>query len=184
MIDTIVTHREACFCVHKIMLLCVISGGQTGVDQIGLEEARRAGIETGGQAPANYLTENGPAKQTLLAYGLIASGTYPERTRANVCHSDGTVLFGDPSTRGSKCTLNSCKRQDRPFLVNPDATQLATWMCQHKIQVLNVAGNRASKLDPRVAEAARDALREAFATSVTLRWVCADVVPRWEYDEN
>jgi len=32
----------------------VISGGQTGVDRMGLEVAKELGIPTGGTAPPNY----------------------------------------------------------------------------------------------------------------------------------
>jgi hypothetical protein len=35
----------------------IISGGQTGADQGGLEGARLLGIQTGGTAPYNWMTD-------------------------------------------------------------------------------------------------------------------------------
>ena len=37
----------------------IISGGQTGVDTIGLQVAKELGIETGGKAPKGFLREEG-----------------------------------------------------------------------------------------------------------------------------
>jgi len=42
-------------------LACVVSGGQTGVDQAALRAARASGIATGGWAPKGWATEAGPA---------------------------------------------------------------------------------------------------------------------------
>ena len=48
----------------------VISGGQTGIDQLGLEVARSLGTPTGGVAPKGYLTESGPNSSLREWYGL------------------------------------------------------------------------------------------------------------------
>ena len=63
----------------------VISGGQTGADRAGLEAAKKAGIETGGYCPKDYLTEKGPDK-SLKGFGLIETETreYTERTELNL----------------------------------------------------------------------------------------------------
>ena len=42
------------------MIKKIISGGQTGADQIGLEVALSLGIPTGGTAPKGFITETGP----------------------------------------------------------------------------------------------------------------------------
>ena len=41
------------------MIEKIISGGQTGIDQLALEIAIELGIETGGTAPPNFMTEDG-----------------------------------------------------------------------------------------------------------------------------
>lgn len=64
----------------------IISGGQTGVDQLGLEVAKQLGIPTGGVAPKGYLTETGPDLTLRDHYGLREheSAHYSPRTRANI----------------------------------------------------------------------------------------------------
>ena len=44
---------------YQIPITKVISGGQTGVDTIGLQVAKELGIETGGTAPKGFLRETG-----------------------------------------------------------------------------------------------------------------------------
>lgn len=104
----------------------VISGGQTGIDQLGLQVAKALGIPTGGMAPRGYLTETGP-DSTLKYYGLIEheSAEYPPRTKANIVNSDGTVVFGK-LTGGTKLTVATCEKEKKPYLTNPSAYELTT----------------------------------------------------------
>lgn len=129
------------------MLKKVISGGQTGVDQLALRAARKLGIETGGTAPLLWMTEIGPAPW-LKEFGLVecTARGYPPCTYENVKNSKGTVLFGDMKSDGSISTIKFCKSADKPYLCNPSAEELAWWILANKIDVLNVAGNRQSKL--------------------------------------
>jgi predicted Rossmann-fold nucleotide-binding protein len=73
----------------------VISGGQTGADQAGLEVAARLGIPTGGVMPEGFHTEDGPRSDLAACYGLVEAGApaYPERTERNVLLAEGTVVF-------------------------------------------------------------------------------------------
>jgi hypothetical protein len=125
----------------------IISGGQTGIDRLGLETARACGLPTGGYAPKDYRTENGP-DPSLRQFGLIetASSSCTPRTIANIRASDGTVLFGDTTSRGSADTIKFCIAHRRPYIENPTAHQLLEFIYAHNIRVLNVAGNRASRL--------------------------------------
>lgn len=124
----------------------LISGGQTGIDQLGLDVARLLGIPTGGVAPKDYLTENGPDER-LRAFGLTehTSTQYPPRTRANVRQSDGTLILGNV-TGGTKLSLDTCTREGKPYLVKPTAEQLRTWQFEQQIRLLNAAGSRGSGL--------------------------------------
>jgi hypothetical protein len=125
----------------------VISGGQTGIDCMGLEVARELGIPTGGTAPLGWRTENGP-DPSLKDFGLIESDSpdYDVRTEQNILNSDGTVLYGNTKSPGSYLTIRLLKKHDKPYLENPTPVMLSEWIRIYKIGVLNVAGNRASKL--------------------------------------
>lgn len=145
------------------MLNMVISGGQTGADKIGLEEARKAGIPTGGTAAKGWMTEDGP-DPSLADFGLVECSKpgYPARTLQNVLDSDATVLFGDMASTGSLQTIRYCVRHGKIYLTNPQYWELVEWIKKHDIYILNVAGNRGSKLDTLKQLAIRNALHEAF----------------------
>ena len=129
------------------MIIKVLSGGQTGVDKIGLEVARAMKIETGGTAPKNWITENGP-DSTLKDFGLVESNFigYLPRTQQNVLNSDGTVLYGDMTSSGSKITIDFLKNARKPYVINPTIQQFVDFIINNDIKVLNVAGNRESVL--------------------------------------
>lgn len=146
-------------------LMKVVSGGQTGADQAALVAARLAGIETGGWAPKDWLTEDGPMPM-LAGYGLkeCPKPGYPARTAMNVKDSDGTVVFwnGQVQGRGSRLTENIALRMGKPVISGPVAARtLAQFIRQHNIQVLNVAGSRASA-DPNIGEFVERELGRCF----------------------
>jgi hypothetical protein len=84
------------------MIMRVITGGQTGVDQGALRAARTCGLATGGWAPLGWETEVGPAPW-LADYGLVECSEpgYAARRRRNVKDADTRLLFGDQNSRGS-----------------------------------------------------------------------------------
>lgn len=145
------------------MLTKIISGGQTGADQGALHGARLVGLETGGAAPKGYWTETGGEPVLLGDYGLIetfAKG-YPPRTHINVMNSDGTLIFGDPESRGSALTMRYCNELGRTFRIVlwrksgielDTLMSVALWVTMNSIKTLNVAGNRESK-NPGIYEA-------------------------------
>jgi len=140
--------------------LKIISGGQTGIDRIALEVARELGITTGGTAPKGYMTEEGP-NLTLIEFGLVESPIYgyQARTRQNVLDGDGTVLFGDHRSTGSAATIRLCNAFKKPLIVNPGPISLQLFIKSNYISVLNVAGNRASKLNEGRSYFYREVLR-------------------------
>jgi len=150
------------------MLKKIISGGQTGADQGGLEAAVELGIETGGKAPLGFKTEQGPMPSLGSQYGLeeLASHEYPPRTRYNIVDSDGTIIFGRLSEPGSRLTHRMCKESKKPFLLLEELDEnglylVRTFIKMYKIQTLNVAGNRESKF-PGLQSRVRDYLIEAL----------------------
>ena len=125
----------------------IISGGQIGADQVGLEVGRKLGLKTGGTAPPGFQTSIGSQKTKLKEFGLVEgekdSNIYPKRTRKNIENSDGTVVFSDNlESRGTSLTIGHAKAKKKPLIVNPTADELSTWLSENDIEVLNVAGNQ------------------------------------------
>ena len=143
--------------------MTIISGGQTGIDRMGLEVARELGLKTGGMAPRGYRTENGP-DLSLKELGLLEwiTDDYASRTRQNILDSDGTVLYGNSNSPGSKLTVSICHVLGAPLIINPSPVLLAQFISREYIRVLNVAGNRASKISPDQLEMYRIWFREGL----------------------
>ncbi|WP_289791708.1 putative molybdenum carrier protein [Chlorogloeopsis sp. ULAP01] len=151
--------------------ITVISGGQTGADMGGLIGAALLGLPTGGTAAAEWVTENG-ANPNLQKYGLIegekgssAVETYNKRTIKNIRNSDGTAIFGNINSPGSRFTAKVVQDMGKPILHVPTETalndkptaarQLRDFVEKNNIQTLNISGNRESKapgLQAAVAE--------------------------------
>lgn len=174
------------------MIRKIISGGQTGADQGGLRAARYKGIETGGTAPLGYRTEKGAQRELLSGLGLkeSRSSSYPPRTAQNVKDSDGTVVFGNSTTPGSRLTINLCRDFNKPFFLLPDIDNLwdhigtfRNWLESRRIGTLNVAGNRESK-KPGIEDKVRDFLEEVLSNrEVKQREELSEVLPEldmWE----
>jgi hypothetical protein len=130
----------------------IVSGGQTGVDRGALDAALAAEFSCGGWCPADRAAEDGPipARYPLAP---LARGGYRQRTRRNVLDSDGTaILFNGALRGGTRLTLNFCKRIGMPHLAidaskiseSAAAAEIARFVNEHDIHVLNVAGPRVS----------------------------------------
>jgi hypothetical protein len=157
----------------------IISGGQTGADQGGLEAGRDLGISNGGTAPQGWRTESGPQEALLRGFGLVecrVSG-YPARTKQNVLDADGTLLVGAYRSGGSALTARIAKEAGKPLfhLAYAVGTSIALngarseefryWLDRYKIQTLNVAGNREST-SPGIQEFTRGFLLAVFVKSM------------------
>ena len=151
----------------------IISGGQTGIDRLGLEIGRELGLETGGTTTPGYYTENGP-DTSLQEFGVteiapeLQAGRkgkefYLPRTEQNVINSDGTVYFStDEDSAGRIATQRFAKAHNKPFLLNPTSQELAQWLVDNNVNTLNVAGNRGSKVSPEFDSQVRETIRSAF----------------------
>lgn len=151
----------------------IISGGQTGIDRLGLEIGKELGLETGGTTTPGYYTENGP-DTSLQDFGVteiapeLQAGKkgkefYLPRTEQNVINSDGTVYFStDEDSAGRIATQRFAKAHNKPFLLNPTSQELAQWLVDNNINTLNVAGNRGSKVSPEFDSQVRETIRSAF----------------------
>jgi len=132
----------------------IISGGQTGVDRGALDAALEAGIDCGGTCPTGRKAEDGIIP-TIYPMTELTSNVYSDRTRQNVINSDATLVihFGQLEG-GTAFTRQCCIAEDKPHLVidavRDELTVLVQlileFIKQNKVQVLNVAGPRASKV--------------------------------------
>ncbi len=131
----------------------IISGGQTGVDQAGLDVAIKHGISHGGAIPKGRMTEDGtlPDKYQLEE---MSTKSYPKRTEKNVVDSDGTVILTHGKLAGgSLLTRKKAIQHDKPVIhldmgklsVDEAGELLKGFIDENGIEVLNVAGSRASK---------------------------------------
>jgi hypothetical protein len=93
-----------------------------------------------------------------LVSGGSSRGGYRERTLQNVLDSDGTVILfsggetGGDLTGGTRLTRTFCQRNAKPYLIvdasrtteADAAASVATFIEEHAIRTLNVAGPRLS----------------------------------------
>ncbi len=154
------------------MLKKIISGAQTGADRAALDVARRLDIPHGGWIPKGRLAEDGPISNK---YNLqeMPTASYRKRTEQNVIDSDGTLILSHGKlTGGSKYTKGCASKHKKPclhinlktLLVNEASTVIAGWIFKDNIEVLNVAGSRASK-DPKIYEKTYHVLNYVY-------WLC------------
>ena len=130
----------------------IISGGQTGVDRAALDAALEQNIPVDGWCPKGRRAEDGPIPDR---YPLreAPSDEYAQRTAWNVRDSDGTLIIAPaPLTGGTALTQTEADEQGKPVLhVRPSdpvpIPMIRAWAAENDVQVLNVAGPRASEVD-------------------------------------
>jgi Circularly permutated YpsA SLOG family len=131
----------------------IISGGQSGVDRAALDVALEHGINAGGWCPAGRLDEIGRIPDRYPVEEL-ENGGFIERTLQNVKDSDGTVIiYRERLSGGTEQTLLLCVEQRRPHelidasnvSIEKAAQLIADFVRENKIDILNVAGPRASE---------------------------------------
>src|SRR5210317_338297 len=135
------------------MLKKMISGGQTGADRAALDFALKFNIPNGGWIPKGRIAEDGPLPDKYQLQEM-PTASYPARTERNVIDSDGTLIFsrGKP-TGGTDYTRKMVLRHQRQLLhidlnqkTSYDAAyRILSWIQFYHINILNVAGPRASK---------------------------------------
>lgn len=135
------------------MLKKIISGGQTGVDRAALDVAIKLGIPCGGWAPKGRRAEDGPIPDRY-ALQEWSTTSYADRTEQNVISADGTLIISRGKLAGgTELTVTFAAKHNRPWL-HVDlktasgfkaAVEIIGWIQQHGIEILNVAGPRASE---------------------------------------
>lgn len=158
------------------MIKKIISGGQTGADQAALDFALKTGIEHGGWIPRGRLTELGPLNNKYKLQET-KSDKYEERTEKNVLSADATLIFcRGQLSGGSLYTLILTQKHKKPAfvvdldlldkkdLIQPTLEDLRRWILRHNVQILNIAGPRASK-DLQIYSDVKKYLKNLFKAS-------------------
>lgn len=148
----------------------IVSGGQTGVDRAALDAAQAYGVSAGGWCPQGRRAEDGrvPSRYPLQE---TPSAAYEQRTAWNVRDSDGTLIIAPaPLSGGTALTREEAETQDKPVLhVRPSdpvpVPMIRAWGTENGLQILNVAGPRASEVE-RIYGTARTIL-DTFLNAVT-----------------
>jgi hypothetical protein len=148
----------------------IISGGQAGADQAGLDAAIELGIPHGGWIPKGRKTEEGPLPEKYQLKEM-RTASYPKRTEKNILDSDATLIFTHGKLNGgSELTAKLAKTHGFPWLhvdlkksgIQEAVAILKAWFEQNpSIQTLNVAGSRSSKA-PGLYEAVKEVLKKAI----------------------
>lgn len=156
------------------MILKIISGGQTGADRAALDLAIKMGLPHGGSVPKGRLAEDGriPDRYNLTE---MSTESYPARTEQNVLDADGTLIISHGElSGGSKLTLDLAEKHKRPclhldLLKVPgffSATEVSEWINDNRIEILNVAGPKASG-DPKIYDETKKVLESAILLGLT-----------------
>lgn len=150
----------------KYQVKKIISGGQTGSDKIGLTVGRALGISTGGVAPKGYRIEGDQADLSLADFGLTEDslGSYSSRTKKNVANADLTLIFSPkPNSAGTVQTIRFARQLGKKFLLNPTKEEIVQAILTSGAEVINVAGNRASKMTKTDQINIENTLKEAIS---------------------
>ena len=130
----------------------IVSGGQTGVDRGALDAAIALGIEHGGWCPRGRLAEDGRIPD-LYCLEETSSTDYWVRTEKNVVDSDGTLIIYSGQLRGgTELTHRLARKHGKPCLLldlqdDPSPRSVRGWIGENGIEILNVAGPRASSVE-------------------------------------
>jgi hypothetical protein len=164
--------------VASLREITIVSGGQTGADRAALDFAIEHDIPHGGWCPRGRPAEDGTIPQ-LYQLQETPSRKYSQRTEWNVRDSDATVVFSvvQNPAGGTALTLSVARRLGKPFLhlcretasVAGSAARLLSFLDEHQVRRLNIAGPRASQ-EPDVATFVRDVLGAAIYQINPRRW--------------
>ena len=130
----------------------VISGGQTGVDSLGLQAASALGLPCYAIMPKGCRREfeDKNSNSIILARTIeLQSESYRFRTYANVYYSDITLIWDFCNSEGSKAAEDASVMLNRFYIFVNETGINETVKIINKLQpkVINIAGNRGSILN-------------------------------------
>ncbi len=139
------------------MIRKIISGGQTGADRAALDTAIKFNMEHGGWVPAGRKSEDGVIPP-VYHMDEMPTDDHALRTEQNIRDSQATIIIArGPLEGGSLLTRELALTLKKPLchidLDDMDEFQAAmilqNFFRSHPVQVVNVAGPRASR-DPGI----------------------------------
>ena len=151
----------------------IVSGGQTGVDRAALDAALGLNFPCGGWCPRGRRAEDGeiPAHYPLRE---TDSPAYVQRTARNVADSDGTLILTRGALRGGTAlTAELARKKGRSCRVvqlekGMPVAETVSWLHEHAIGVLNVAGPRESQR-PGIYQEARAFIKRVLLARLSHR---------------
>lgn len=144
----------------------IVSGGQTGVDRAALDFALANGIEHAGWCPKGRRAEDGVLDEKYNLHETPRRD-YRQRTRWNVRDSDGTlIIVNHDFSGGTRYTFEVARKLGKPlwkveFGEEGKEKEVLDWLESNDIQVLNVAGPRASS-EPEIYAVTRELLENVY----------------------
>ncbi|MGH8499526.1 MAG: putative molybdenum carrier protein [Methylococcales bacterium] len=127
--------------------ICVISGGQTGVDRAALDAALDFGLRIGGWCPKGRRAEDGRIPERYALHET-ESMDYAIRTKLNVRYSDASlILIRKTLQGGTLLTRRYAEMYRKEFWItalepNREMQNVADWLKRNAVHRLNVAGPR------------------------------------------
>lgn len=140
----------------------IISGGQSGIDSVGLKAASFLGLPAFAIMPRDGRREGETIDDYIKRERIVcrkielASNSYRFRTYANVYFSDLTILFDFVGTsEGSQSTIDACEYFKKPIIVlsdtgNTSKNSINNFLRKHNPHIINIAGNSLSKISENV----------------------------------
>ena len=173
--------------------LTVVTGGQTGVDQIALAVGAQLGLPAFAVLPhaRRTLHTDGIEDGTDDFHGArieqLSSPSYRYRSWLTSYLGDGTMLWDFHGSEGGEAVRRACATFGRPLLDlagierSRRLAEARAWAERHAVRIVTVAGNRGSSLDAACEAMVREdtlALLRAIAFD-RARWTAgADARPR------
>ncbi len=134
--------------------ICIICGGQTGVDMAAADAAIMNGLNYAGYVPKGRINECGTIPPGYIHFCESFSNIYSERTYRNVLKSNALlIIINKTYDKGTRLTHFYANLYSKPVFVidvnnfvvsvkNSVFQQLKTFVSQHKR--INIAGPRES----------------------------------------
>ena len=140
------------------------------MDLAGLLAAKELGIATGGWMPRGMIAEDGPHPDFIAMFGMAEQinrrstfiAAYATLCLESITESRGVALTLREATKASKPVLRVVFLEEGgKMLPQKTPAEVAEWIIETKVAVLNIAGNSESR-SPGTQEAARHYLLEVF----------------------
>lgn len=158
----------------------VISGGQSGIDSVGLKAAGFLGLPAfaimpiGGRREGEQIEAYAQREHINFRKIELETSSYRFRTYANAYYGDVTLIFDFvDGSDGTKCTVKACEYFSRPYLlitdINNAENTIAEFLLRNSPSVINIAGNSLSKINKDIENSVGELLIKSLRKYCFLR---------------